>query len=93
MLFPAQIDSADRGFLTTIDFELAGFPKDKLQVQVKCEKCSCSDKKVSNARECSGRGDLVCGGCECNAGVSYKTSIRILCHPHISREFVITVIN
>ena len=57
---------------TEIKFELNGFPNDKLLVQVKCEECVCKEDLVENATQCSGQGDLICGGCQCHKGVCSK---------------------
>ena len=56
--------------VTEIGFGLDGFSKDRLKVRVKCEECKCTDQKFPNVTVCSGRGLLVCGGCECNPGVT-----------------------
>ena len=49
---------------------VAKLAKDRLKVRVKCEECKCTDDEFPNAEFCFGRGLLVCGGCECNPGVT-----------------------
>ena len=56
--------------VTEIGFGLDGFSKDRLKVRVKCEECECTGPKLADAEFCSRRGLLVCGGCECNPGVT-----------------------
>lgn len=46
-------------------FQLGGFEKDKLKLNVKCERCECGRQIIQNAPQCMNRGSLVCGGCDC----------------------------
>lgn len=46
-----------------------GFSQDVLSVNLTCEKCDCQDVEI-NSKECWKRGNLACGGCECQKGVS-----------------------
>lgn len=66
----AKEAKAANSIVTEIGFGLDGFSKDRLKVRVKCEECKCLGQKRPNAEFCSGRGLLVCGGCECNPGVT-----------------------
>lgn len=37
----------------------------QLKVNVICEKCQCGGRPEPSAQVCHGKGNLVCGGCEC----------------------------
>ena len=41
-----------------------GSNKDKLILNVSCEKCKCGTPEP-NSKYCDGHGELICGGCHC----------------------------
>ncbi len=47
-----------------VNIDLGGFKNDRLNVFVECEECDCGRVDIGSS-VCSGRGDLVCGGCNC----------------------------
>ena len=59
------------------NIHLFQFSQDSLDLTYKCEECSCGEKKPK-AEECSGKGNLTCGGCECETG--YKGKINLNRH-------------
>ena len=48
--------------------QLFQFSDDALDINYKCAKCECDDAPVPQADECSNKGTLICGGCQCEPG-------------------------
>ena len=44
------------------------FSDDKIDFTYKCQTCDCNENKILNAPECSTKGTLICGVCQCNEG-------------------------
>lgn len=56
-----------------IEIGLDGFPNDKLDIFVDCQKCYCPEvRPVADAESCNRHGNLICGGCNCHPGFAGK---------------------
>ena len=50
---------------------------DEIELKFNCEECNCG-RATENAPQCSRRGTLKCGGCECKEGFSGKQYLRLI---------------